>query len=252
MFEQAYNPFTLERKTILVTGASSGIGRATALECSKMGAHLIITARNEERLNETFIALEGSGHQKIIADLTAREDIETLVAMVPQLDGLVNNAGIDKIAPIQFIVENDLDAILKTNALVPVFLTQRLFKKKRINKNASIVFVSSIGGVFSITPGSTMYGMSKSAVNTFMKFAALEMAQKGIRCNSINPGMIKTPLINDSAYSSEDKERNIAKYPLKRYGLPREIALGVIYLLSDASAWVTGTSLVIDGGFTLT
>jgi NAD(P)-dependent dehydrogenase (short-subunit alcohol dehydrogenase family) len=248
----SYNPFSLEGKTILITGASSGIGRSAAVECSKMGARLIITARNEERLAETFDALTGSGHQRLMADLTIQENIENMTAFLSPLDGVVNAAGIDKVKPVQFITENDLDSLLRTNTYAPVFLTQRLYKAKKINKNASIVFVSSIGGVFSITPGGALYGMSKSAVNTFMKYAALEMASKGIRCNSINPGMVETPLINNDAYSSEDKERNIAKYPLKRYGMPCEIAFGIIYLLSDASTWVTGTSLVIDGGFSLT
>lgn len=246
-----YNPFSLKNKTILVTGASSGIGRATAIECSKMGASVIITARNEERLNETFILLEGAGHQKIIADLTLRDEVDNFAEAIPQLDGLVNNAGIDKISPIQFINRNDFDDILAINTRAPFFLTQHLYKKKKFNKNSSVVFVSSIAGVFTVTPGGTIYGISKSALNTFMKYAALEMAQKGIRCNSVNPGMVETLLINKGEYSSGDKEKNIAKYPLKRYGQPEEIAFGIIYLLSDASSWVTGISLVIDGGFTL-
>ena len=247
----SYNPFSLEGKTVLVTGASSGIGQATAIECSKMGATLIITARNEERLNETFALLEGNGHQHIIADVTVMDDIDRLVNTIPQLDGLVNNAGIIKTLPVQFINENDLNTIFKTNTIAPVFLTQRLYKKKKFNKSASIVFTSSLGGVFAISIGNTMYGMSKSALNSFMKFAALEFASRGIRCNSVNPGMVETPLINRGTYSQEDKEKNIARYPLKRYGQPQDVAYGIIYLLSDASSWVTGTSLIIDGGVTI-
>jgi NAD(P)-dependent dehydrogenase (short-subunit alcohol dehydrogenase family) len=216
-----------------------------------MGATLIITARNEERLQETFTQLEGAGHQKIIADLTVKEDIDRLVDMIPQLDGLVNNAGIGKTLPVQFINEDDLNTILKTNTFAPVFLTQRLYKKKKFNKSASIVFTSSIGGVFNVTPGRGMYGMSKGALNSFMKYAALEFASRGIRCNSVNPGMVETPFINNGTFSQEDREKDITRYPLKRYGQPQEVAFAVIYLLSDASSWVTGTSLVIDGGFTL-
>jgi NAD(P)-dependent dehydrogenase (short-subunit alcohol dehydrogenase family) len=163
----------------------------------------------------------------------------------------VNNAGIVKTLPVQFINEDDFENILKTNTIGPVFLTQRLYKKKKFNKSASIVFVSSTGGIWGITPGNAMYGMSKSALNSFMKFAALEFAQRGIRCNSVNPGMVETPLISNVPVSQEDKERNIAKYPLKRYGQPQDIAYGIIYLLSDASAWVTGISLIIDGGKTI-
>jgi NAD(P)-dependent dehydrogenase (short-subunit alcohol dehydrogenase family) len=247
-----YNPFTLEGKTILVTGASSGIGRVTAIECSKLGAALIITARNEERLNETFSQLEGTGHHKIAADLTKMDDIDKLAGSIPQLDGLVNNAGINKLSPVQFINERDFDVILRTNTIGPVFLSQRLYRKKKFNTHASIVFTSSISnGLYCVTPGHAMYGMSKSALNTFMKYTALEFAPRGIRCNTVNPGMVETPLINLDGLSKEDKEKDIAKYPLKRYGQPREIALAIIYLLSDAASWVTGTSLVIDGGFCL-
>jgi NAD(P)-dependent dehydrogenase (short-subunit alcohol dehydrogenase family) len=248
-----YNPFALEGKIILVTGASSGIGRATAIECSKMGAVLIITARNEERLDETFSQLEGTGHQKIAADLTVMEDIDRLVGSIPLLDGLVNNAGILKLLPVQFINEHDFDVILRTNAIAPVFLTQRLYKKKKFNSRASIVFTSSVSnGLYYFSSGNAMYAMSKSALNTFMKYTALEFAQRGIRCNAVNPGMVETPIMIDfSEVSKEDKEKDVAKYPLKRYGQPREIALAIIYLLSDAASWVTGTSLVIDGGLTL-
>ncbi|WP_010254869.1 SDR family NAD(P)-dependent oxidoreductase [Treponema primitia] len=247
----SYNPFSLAGKTILITGASSGIGRATAIECSKLGATLIITARNEERLNETFTQLEGKGHQKIIADLTINDDIDRLANVIPPLDGLVNNAGIIKTLPIQFINENDFVNILRTNTLAPVFLTQRICKKKKYNRNASFVFISSIGGVFVTTPGNAMYGMSKNAINSFMKFTALEFAPKGIRCNSVNPGTVESPLINKGTLSQEDREKNIAKYPLKRYGQPQDVAFGIIYLLSDASAWVTGASLIIDGGLAI-
>ncbi|GHT77571.1 3-oxoacyl-ACP reductase [Bacteroidia bacterium] len=247
----SYNPYSLEGKTILITGASSGIGQTTAIECSKLGAKVIITARNEKRLNETFLQLHGEGHQQIIADLTVREDLDYLIENITQLDGLVNNAGINKILPVQFINENDFENILKINTIAPVFLMQRLFKKKKFNRNASIVITSSIGGVFSITPANAMYGMSKSAISSFMKFTALEMSIKGIRCNCVNPGMIETPLIDKAVLTTEDRERDIAKYPLKRYGKPTDVAFGIIYLLSDASSWVTGTSLVIDGGITI-
>jgi NAD(P)-dependent dehydrogenase (short-subunit alcohol dehydrogenase family) len=246
-----YNPFSLEGKTVLVTGASSGIGQATAVECSKMGAKVIITARNEERLNETFAQLEGDGHQKIIADLTVMADIDKLVGQLPQLDGLVNNAGIGKSLPVKFINEHDFTNILKINTLAPVFLTQRCAKKKKFNKKASVVFLSSVGGVYMVVPGSSMYGMTKGAIDVFMRSAALELAHNGIRCNSVNPGMIETPLIHRGTYSEEDRRKDIEKYPLKRYGQAQEVAFGIIYLLSDASAWVTGTSLKIDGGVTL-
>ena len=244
-----YNPYSLKGKTILITGASSGIGQTTAIECSKMGAKLIITARNEERLNETCKQLVGTGHEKIIADLTSEEDMNNLVNSVSGLDGLLNNAGINKMVPIQFINKADLDSILKINTLAPVYLTQLLYKKKKFNKGASIVFTSTIGGITSFGLGNAMYGMSKSAINSFVKFAALEFAARKIRCNCVNPGMIETPLINTvGSLSSEDLQKDMELYPLKRYGQPNDVAFGIIYLLSDASSWVTGINIVIDGG----
>ncbi|MDR1180525.1 MAG: SDR family oxidoreductase [Bacteroidales bacterium] len=247
----SYNPFSLDGKITLITGASSGIGQATAIECSKMGAKVIITARNEERLNETFAQLEGDGHQKIIADLTIPEDLDRLIESIPQLDGLVNNAGVIKTLPLKFINEHDLINILNINTFTPVFLTQRCIKKKKFSKKASIVFSSSVGGVYKVSLGNSMYEMSKNAIDAFMRSAALELAHNGIRCNSVNPGMIETPLIHRGTYSEEDRRKDIEKYPLKKYGQPQEVAFGIIYLLSDASAWVTGTSLKIDGGVTL-
>jgi len=244
-----YNPFSLYGKIVLITGASSGIGRTTAIECAKMGAKLIITARNEERLMECFSKLDGSGHQMICADLTLMEDIERLVAAVPTLDGVVNNAGIAKILPVQFINEVDLNKIYKTNTLGAVFLSRNLYKKKKINNNASIVFNVSISGTSAFVPGFAMYGMSKAAIHAFMKYAAVEFAGRGIRWNSVNPGMIESPMNkDDGVLTSDDYKNDSAKYLLKRYGKPEDVAFAIIYLLSDASSWTTGTSLVVDGG----
>jgi NAD(P)-dependent dehydrogenase (short-subunit alcohol dehydrogenase family) len=249
-----YNPYSLRNKVILITGASTGIGQATAIECSKMGASVIITARNKERLDNTYGELlieEGQCHKRIIADLTDMSDLERLISELPELDGVVSNAGILKTLPIQFINELELNEILQINTIAPILLIQRLCKKKKLKRNSSIVFTSSIAGIFAVTPGNSMYSASKSAINAFMKTVALEMASKGIRCNSVNPAMIDTKLINNLLYSSEDRERDIALYPMKRYGRPQEVAFGIIYLLSDASSWITGHALVIDGGKTL-
>ena len=247
-----HNPFSLEGKTVLITGASSGIGMATSIECSKMGAKLIVVARNEERLSECLGKLDGAGHQMVCADLASHEDIEKLVAAVPLLDGVVNNAGIVKVLPVQFINEDDLNGIHKTNAFGAAFLSRSLYKKKKINKNGSVVFNVSISGTSVFVPGYVMYGMSKAAVHAFMKYAAVEFAGRGIRCNAVNPGMIETPLNRDDGMiSAEDYEKDRLKYPLKRYGKPGEVAYAIVYLLSDASLWVTGTSLVVDGGRSL-
>jgi NAD(P)-dependent dehydrogenase (short-subunit alcohol dehydrogenase family) len=246
-----YNPYSLKGKAILVTGASSGIGRATAIECSKMGAKVIITGRNQERLNETFKELKNEGHLQVIAELSNKEELEHLVDFIPEIDGFVNNAGITKLLTTPFINKKDISEILEINTIVPILLTQKLLKRKKIRKNASIVFTSSIAGNYYTSPGRGMYATSKSAITAFMKNAALELAPKGIRCNSVAPGMILTNIMGHNLEIDEQSIRDMQTYPLKRYGRPEEVAYAIIYLLSNAAAWVTGTSLIIDGGKTL-
>ena len=250
----SYNPFSLERKTVLVTGASSGIGRATAIECSKMGATVIITARNEGRLKETLDSLDyklGQTHQMLLADLSKEEEIIKLVDLLPVLDGVSLNAGIVKTLPVKFINHDALSEVLNVNMIGPVILTQRLLKKKKLLKGSSVVFTSSIGGVMISTIGNTMYGISKGGLNAFMKGLALEMASLGIRSNSVNPGFVATNILSAGVISEEQLNENMAKYPLGRFGKPEDIAHAIIYLLSDASSWVTGHTLVVDGGMIL-
>lgn len=247
----SYNPFSLEGKTILVTGASSGIGQKTAIECSKMGAKMVITGRNEERLSETFSMLEGAGHIQRLAELTSQEDINSLIEGLPTLDGLVLCAGSGITKPFQFCTREQFDKVFNINFFAPVELLRLLVKKKILIKSSSVVFVSSIGGVRSFNPGNGVYGASKAALNSTMKFCAVELAPKKIRVNSVNPGMVHTKLINPSTISAEQLQLDMEKYPLKRYGETIDVALGIIYLLSDASSWVTGHSLVIDGGLTI-
>jgi len=243
----SYNPFSLEGKTVLVTGASSGIGQATAIECSKMGAKVVITGRNEERLNETFSRLIGEGHQIIVADLNTQDDIDALVNACPTLDGLVNNAGRGKSKPVNFLKLEDLQDVYQTNLFGVALLTKGLLKKKKLVKGASIVFTSSISS-YMTAAGLSIYASSKAAVCGYMRTCAIELGSKGIRSNAVLPGMVETKLINSGTYTDEDKQKDLQLYPLGRYGKPCDIAHGIIYLLSDASAWVTGLELVIDGG----
>lgn len=247
-----YNPYSLEGRTVLVTGASSGIGRCTAVECSKLGAKVIITARNAERLQETFNSLTGEGHQQIIADLSSSDQIEALVNQIDKIDGFVCNAGIAYTEPVAFYKEDRILDIFKTNTFSMMLLTKYLVKKKKFNKPSSIVYTASIGNVYSAGVGNGIYGASKCAVDGFMRTAALELAPKGIRCNSINPGMVETNIMtNNARITAEQFEEDKKKYPLGRYGRPEDIAWAIIYLLSDASSWMTGTALKIDGGTTL-
>ena len=246
-----YNPFSLEGKTILLTGASSGIGQETAIQCSKLRAKLIITARNEERLKKTLSQLDGEGHQMIIAELTSPADVEELVNKVDKLDGIVLCAGKAMTSPFMFNTRDKYDEVFNINYFAPVELLRMLLKKKKVNKKSSVVFVSSIGGVMGYSLGNSIYGATKASIHSTMKFCAKELAAKGIRVNSVNPGMVNTPLIGGGSISEEQYKTDMERYPLKRYGEPEDIAYGIIYLLSDASSWVTGHSLVIDGGITI-
>ena len=246
-----FNPYSLVNKTILITGASSGIGRTTAITCSQMGAKVIATGRNEKRLMETYSLLVGEGHQSILADLSVEEEIIRLVAQLPILDGCVCNAGISKMSPVQFFTVSDMENIFKVNVFAGTQLVKNLLKRKRLNNPSSIVFTSSVGGVYNVAMANGIYSMSKCAVDAYMRTAALELAQKGIRCNSVNPGMTWTNLIKDSVLSDEQMEADLKNYPLRRYGRPEDIAYAIVYLLSEASSWVTGTALRIDGGFSL-
>lgn len=246
-----HNPFTLGGKTILVTGASSGIGRAIAIESSKMGANVIITGRNEERLKKTYYLLKGNGHGLIVADLSVKEDIERLYKELPVIDGLVNCAGLTKVAPFSFATRDSFEEVMNVNFFAPTELTRLMVKTKKIRKGASIVFISSVSGVYCSAVASAIYSSSKGAVNGLVKGVALDLAPKGIRVNSVNPGMIDTDIFTGSAITDEQLKTDMLRYPLGRYGKPEEVAYAVIYLLSDAATWITGSNLLIDGGYTL-
>lgn len=244
-----YNPFSLIGKTILVTGASSGIGRAVAIECSRMGAQVFLTARNEERLKDTLSQMEGTGHHIIVADLTHEDNIKTLVEQLPILNGVVFSAGINQLKPIQAMKESNLQEIFATNCFSPIILTKTLVQKKKLAAEASLVYLASISGNGNTAIGLSGYGISKSALMSFVEYAALELASKKIRCNAILPGRINTPLLLSMA--EDELQKDIEKYPLKRYGEAQEVAQASVYLLSNAALWITGTSIKIDGGRTL-
>lgn len=246
-----FNPFSLDGRTILVTGASSGIGRTTAIECSRMGARLIVTGRDSERLDKVLHELLGDGHQAIVANLTQADQVENLLSQLLVVDGVALCAGQGTVVPFKMADRRKIDPIFEINYFAPVELLRLLIKKKKLANGSSVVFVSSIGGVDSITIGNSIYGASKAALNSAMRFCALELASKQIRVNSVCPGMVNTRLIQGGAVSEEQHQADMQKYPLKRYGEPEDIAHGIIYLLSNASSWVTGHSLVIDGGYTV-
>lgn len=246
------NPFSLQGKTILITGAAGGIGSETARIVVELGAKVILTDIREEPLSLVLNSLAPSsegGHLAIVADLTNEEDIDRLVAACPSVDGLVCNAGVMKLTPVPFITDAELTRIQKINLNAPILLTRSLLKKKKVKKGGSIVFTASAAGVYRVSIGNGIYATTKCGIDAFMRTVALELGPKGIRCNSVNPGMVETALIG--SFTEEQKEKEKLNYPLRRFAKPEDIAYGIAYLLSDASSFVTGTALKIDGGMTL-
>jgi len=248
------NPFSLENKTILVTGASSGIGKVTAIEISKLGGRLIITGRDEERLEETYNSLEGSGHKKIIADFLGENAPQTIVEQIDiPINGIVHSAGVSKTIPLNFSNKKSLNELMQINFEVPFITTHLLYKKKLIANGGAILFISSLsGGSERGALGMSLYAASKSAWLGAMRSMALELITKKIRVNAVSPGMVKTNLMTNFQNITEEdfKKDEKENYPLG-YGDPTDIAYAIIYFISDASKWVTGANLIMDGGATL-
>lgn len=244
-------PFHLIDKTILVTGASSGIGRQIAISAAEMGAKLVITGRDENRLKETYSLLKGDGHQFFFADLINENQREKLLDELPMLDGVVMNAGIVQSYPIKFLSTAKILETFSINFDAVVLLMAGIARRKKLKKSASVVFISSISSNFP-PKGNSMYACAKSAIETFSKAFALEHAHLNIKSNCILPGMVKTALYEEveKTVTKESMDAHISTYPLG-VGYPEDVANAVIFFLSDASKWITGANLVVDGGCTL-
>lgn len=245
-----YNPFSLEGKTILVTGASSGIGRGICVDCSKMGAKVHLMARNEERLNETLSQMEGEGHVIHQVDLCSTNDINALVEALPAIDGMVLCAGIIKTMPVKNITEDAMAEIFNANIMGDIKLCSRMLKKKKLSKGASVVFISSVS-TFNVKVGNSLYSATKGAVNSFAKAMALEVSKQQMRVNCIQPGFVPSNILSSGAIEEDAFLKFYAERHPLGFGTPTDIANGCIYLLSDASRWVTGSIFTLDGGYTL-
>ena len=242
-----FNPFSLEGKSILVTGASSGIGRGVAVTSSKMGATVIINGRNVSKLQETLALMEADESQIMPGDLTDENALSSLVASLPKLDGVVHCAGIGQRIPCKDLQEENVNQVMDVNFKAPVMLQAELLRQKKLNKAASIVFIASIAS-WSPSFGNAVYSASKGAIISYANCLALELAPRKIRVNCISPAMVWTDLITKDGIDEEQLKEDEQKYPLKRYGQPEDIANLVVYMLSDASTWMTGSNVKISGG----
>jgi NAD(P)-dependent dehydrogenase (short-subunit alcohol dehydrogenase family) len=244
------NPFSLENKTILVTGATSGIGRQLVDSIISMNGKVIAVGRNTEMLME----LQEKHDNSIViisCDLTNQEDVSLLAEKCPAIDGLVNSAGIVKSQPIRYLIKEKIEETFEINFYAVIELIRQLDKAKKIAKKSSIVFISSIAAQFP-RKGGAGYSASKAAIEALMKVTAMEYAHRGIRANAIAPAMVKTPMYEEAKElaSHAIMEAHIQQYPLG-IGEPQDIANAVIYLLSDASKWMTGSTITLDGGLLL-
>ncbi len=244
---EIFNPFSLEDKTILVTGASSGIGQGIAIAVSKMGARVIINGRNRGKLEKTLSQMSCDNNEIVIADLTKNEDVNALADSVPQLDGIVHCAGIGHRKPAKMISQEDIDSVMQANFNGAVLLQAALLTKKKVKKDSSIVFIASKAADYP-SPGNAVYSASKGALIAYAKCLALELAPRGIRVNCICPAMVWTDLIMQNEVTLEQLQESEKNYPLKRYGKPEDIAYLTIYLLSNASSWMTNSCLDLTGG----
>ncbi|WP_028902274.1 SDR family NAD(P)-dependent oxidoreductase [Prevotella sp. P6B4] len=250
-----FNPFSLEGKTIIVTGASSGIGRQCAIDCSRMGAKVAIIGRNEERLNETLSLMEGRGHTMFSYDFAQLDGIKDFITLIVseigKIDGVLCAAGMEKSAPMKLLKPSDYEEIMKVNTISAFELVRQATGVKVINTPASIVFISSITSVIARTT-TAAYSASKGALVSGARVMASELAKRNIRVNCISPGTILTPLMQNylSQLSEEDYQKRVNGFPLG-LGETTDVSNACIYLLSDASRWITGQNIVVDGGYTI-
>ena len=244
------HPFRLDGKTILVSGASSGLGRQTAISCSHMGAKLFITGRDSERLAVTRAELSGDGHRVAVADLILADDINRLVDECGKIDGVFHGAGVRGLAPIKQISEKFVQHVFASNYFAPMLLTQRLLSKRSIQQGGSIVFMSSTAAHLGVH-GVGVYSGTKAALLASMRCLANEQGRNNIRANCLSPDLVETPMVVtiDTVDTKEWIEMQRNRHPLG-LGAPEDVANAAIYLLSDASRWVTGTTLIMDGGVT--
>ena len=247
--------FSLSNKTILITGASSGIGRSCAVQCSKMGASLLLMGRNVDELNRTVSELQpGTKVEMIVADFSKMVDLELVIAekilTIGKIAGFIHCAGVEKTLPLKKQTSEVFQSIFDINVFAGFELAKIISLKKYKAEKASFVFIASVAGMVGES-GKTIYSASKGAVISGARSMSMELARSDIRVNSISPAMVKTPILEKmfDGIGEEATQNIIKKHPLG-IGEPEDVANACVFLLSDAARWITGTNLVVDGGYT--
>lgn len=243
----------LANKNILITGASSGIGKQTAVQLAAVGANCFITGRNKARLNKTLSKLnknENQHHQSYKVELTSQNELLGLVESMPDLDGVICNAGMVKTKPLKYFNDALIDELFEVNTKSVMLLINHLFKAKKLKKGASISIVSSIS-TLKHTPANSIYSASKGALNTFTTSVAQELSKKQIRINAVLPGFVRTNILENDKIDDKQLSQHLKNYPLGRFGKPDDVANLLCFLMSDLSEWMTGNLIKIDGGFSI-
>ncbi|WP_309620553.1 SDR family oxidoreductase [Salinibacterium sp.] len=241
-------------RTALVTGASSGIGRAVALQASRQGMRVALVGRVEHSLHEVEGNLHGTGHLVVPFDLTDLEGIQGMVANVRDylgpLDALVHSAGAHSVAPLRTVKPAAAESLLTLNVTTAIMLSKAFRAKTIHTASASLVLLSSVAALAG-QPAASLYSATKGAITALSRSLAVELARDGVRVNSVAPGIVDTPLTEGmrAELGSAGFERVVAAHPLG-LGTPDDVAAAVLYLISPVSRWVTGSTLVIDGGYT--
>lgn len=238
--------FGLHGKTLLVTGASSGIGRQVALDCARAGATIIVSGRDGSRLSEVLQALSDGPHRMVVADLATDDGIEQLGIEAGPIDGMVFCAGISALAPMRMVNRSHIQNQLNTNLIAPMLLTRQLSARNHLREGGSIVFMSSISAHIGV-PGVAAYASTKAALEGMARSLSMELARKNIRVNCLAPGLVQTPMFDAAVATTGGLEATVAKYPLG-IGTPEDIGAASIFFMAPASRWITGTVLVMDGG----
>lgn len=246
-----YNPFSIQGRTILVTGAASGMGKATASLCARMGAIVIAADFNADGLQTTLSELEGEGHLAYTINLADENSWERMLNEMPSITGFAGCAGIANMNPFPFISQAEMDKVFYVNFFGPVMLVNKLLKTKKLEKGSSVVFVSSVDGPKVVHAGNSVYSAAKNALVGMARNMAIDLAGKKIRVNCVLPGTTDTPLIRTANVTEDMLAETAKQFPLKRFGTPDDMANAIVYLLSDGSSFVTGTELVVDGGYSI-
>ncbi|NLA47841.1 MAG: SDR family oxidoreductase [Bacteroidales bacterium] len=248
--------FTLKGKKIIITGASSGIGRQCAILCSRKGASVVLLGRDRSRLNETLaLTSNSSGNIIYSVDLLEYDDVAVVVAdavnKIGSLDGIINCAGISTTLPVNAISNDKMEHFLQTNVIGPVNLTRQFIRKNHISQSGgSIIFISSVMAVVG-EKGKMLYSITKGALISAVRSLAIELASRKIRVNAISPGVVVSPMSENAIYSrDEDSLDKIREMHPLGLGMPEDVANACVFLMSDAARWITGTNLIVDGGYT--